>query len=378
MDIHVVQPGETINSIGRQYGVSVASIIQNNQLRNPAQLLIGQALLILQPDDRPGMVYEREIEVGGYAYSFINPEVLLQTLPYLTTLLNFSYGFTPTGELIPMEDEMLLAFAAEYGVQSALVLTPFTAAGTFNNQLVNLVVENLDIQQTLIANLLTVMREKGYAGIDVDFEFILAEDRDRYTGFVRNLHETMSANGFFVSVALPPKTSADQRGLLYEGVDYGGIGAVADSVLLMTYEWGYTYGPPMAVAPLPNVRRVLEYAITEIPVEKIDMGIPNYGYDWPLPYMQGITKATTIGNEQAIQIATENGAVIQFDEQAQAPYFRYVRDGVEHEVWFEDVRSIQAKLALVNEYSFRGVGYWNLMRPFFVNWLLLNHSFYIL
>ncbi len=378
MNIHVVQPGETINSIASQYGVSAGSIIQNNQIRNPASLVIGQALLILEQGDRPGMVYEREIEVGGYAYQFINTDVLSQVMPYLTTLLNFSYGFTPTGELIPMEDEMLLNFAAEYGVQSALVLTPFTAAGTFNNQLVNLVVENPDVQQTLIANLLTVMREKGYAGIDVDFEFILAEDRDRYTGFVQNLHEVMGENGFFVSVALPPKTSADQRGLLYEGVDYGGIGAVADSVLLMTYEWGYTYGPPMAVAPLPNVRRVLDYAITEIPVEKIDMGIPNYGYDWPLPYMQGVTRATTIGNEQAIDIAAQNGAVIQFDEQAMAPYFRYTRNGVEHEVWFEDVRSIQAKLALVNEYGFRGVGYWNLMRPFLANWLLLNYSFYIL
>ena len=32
----------------------------------------------------------------------------------------------------------------------------------------------------------------------------------------------------------------------------------------MTFEWGYTYGPPMAVAPLPQVRAVLDYAVSVI------------------------------------------------------------------------------------------------------------------
>ena len=40
----------------------------------------------------------------------------------------------------------------------------------------------------------------------------------------------------------------------------------------MTYEWGYSGGPAMAVSPIDQVRRVLEYAITEIPPNKIMMG----------------------------------------------------------------------------------------------------------
>lgn len=134
----------------------------------------------------------------------------------------------------------------------------------------------------------------------------------------------------------------------------------------------------MAVAPVPSVRRVLDYGVSEIPAYKIDMGIPNYGYDWPLPYVRGTTKAATIGNVQAVEIAAQNGAQILFDEEAMAPYFLYEREGVRHEVWFEDVRSMQAKLALVNEYGFRGVGVWNLMRPFLAGWLLLNASYEIL
>lgn len=131
----------------------------------------------------------------------------------------------------------------------------------------------------------------------------------------------------------------------------------------------------MAVAPLDQVRRVVEYAVTEIAPEKINLGIPNYGYDWPLPFVRGTTAARTIGNVEAIQIAIQNNAVIQFDETAQSPFFNYTSDGIFHEVWFEDVRSIQAKFELIKEFGLRGAGYWQLMRWWRANWLLLLGNF---
>ena len=145
----------------------------------------------------------------------------------------------------------------------------------------------------------------------------------------------------------------------------------------MTYEWGYTYGPPMAVAPLNKVRQVVEYALTKIPAGKIHLGIPNYGYDWTLPFVQGASKATTIGNVEAVQIAVSHDAAIQFDETAQSPYFNYSLEGSVHEVWFEDVRSLSAKFGLVKEYGLRGMGYWQIMRLFRANWLLLAGTFSI-
>ena len=184
--------------------------------------------------------------------------------------------------------------------------------------------------------------------------------------------------GLPVIVALAPKTSADQRGDLYEGHNYALLSQAADFVLLMTYEWGYTYGPPMAVAPLPNVRRVVEYALTEMPAGQIYLGIPNYGYDWTLPYRQG-SRAQSISNQYAVELAARYGAAIRFDERAQSPWFRYADEsGREHEVWFEDARSIRAKLALTQEYGLYGVGYWNLMRPFPQNWRVLNSLYQIL
>lgn len=139
------------------------------------------------------------------------------------------------------------------------------------------------------------------------------------------------------------------------------------------HQCAYTYGPPLAVAPIPNVRAVLDYAVTEIDPAKIFLGIPNYGYDWTLPFVQGTSRARSISSQEAIAIAARYGAAIQFDERAQSPFFNYIdANGRQHEVWFEDARSIRAKLALVPEYRLRGVGYWNAMRHFPQNWLVLN------
>lgn len=133
----------------------------------------------------------------------------------------------------------------------------------------------------------------------------------------------------------------------------------------------------MAVAPLHQVRRVVEYAVTVIPPEKIDLGIPNYGYDWPLPFERGVTRASTIGNVQAVRIAIAQGVPIEFDRLSQSPFFTYEMGGILHEVWFEDVRSLQGKFDLIREFGLRGCGYWQIMQWFRANWLLLSGNFYV-
>lgn len=369
--IYVVEQGDSLFSISSKTGVPEWKITYDNQLSSPNQLVIGQALLILPPEESASI--RGDMYVTGYAYPFVEPYILEQAFPALNELLIFSYGFTFSGELVPpfQDDLWMIESAWEEGIEPLLVLTPFSE-GAFNNQLVKVLIENVEIQDILIANLLETVKDRGFAGVDVDFEFVLPENRVGYAEFVGKLRQIMNQEGYKVSVALAPKTSADQRGLLYEGVDYALLGENSDNVFLMTYEWGYTYGPPMAVAPLNKVRQVVDYALTEIPREKILMGIPNYAYDWTLPYEKGITKARLIGNVEAVRIAWENNARIHFDEIAQSPYFTYIKNGVTHEVWFEDVRSIEAKLNLARDYELMGVGYWNLMRPFRANWLMLE------
>lgn len=374
MTIHVVAPGDTVSSIAAAYQIPMDTIIYNNQLIFPYTLVVGQALLLSTPSEREP---SRFAFTNGYAYPFISNWVLTQTLPYLSRLSVFSYGFSSEGDIIPpvLDDSFMIQAAYEYQVAPFLTLTPFDATGRFNNNLISSVINDPAARSTLIDNLVMTVIEKGFQGVDIDFEYILAEDRIVFSDFVWEVRTAINQLGYPVTVALAPKTSDDQPGLLYEGKDYALLGEAADEVLLMTYEWGYTYSQPMAVAPINNVRRVVEYALTRIPNEKINLGIPNYGYDWPLPYEKGVTRATTIGNIEAVTIAADNGAEIQFDETAMTPFFNYTKNGEAHEVWFEDVRSMQAKFNLVEEYELLGMGYWQIMRLFRANWLLAADRF---
>ena len=365
--IHTVRAGETLYSIARSYGVTVDRLWRNNiWLSGRSSPAVGQSIVIAWRQERQGA-----LEAGGYAYPFVDRLLLRQELPYLSLLMPFTYGITAEGGLVELDDGGLLALAREYGVAPWLHLSTLTEEGGFSSERASAVLRDQEAQQRLLAAVAARVESLGYAGADVDFEFIPAEDAGRYAAFLSALRARLSPRPLLA--ALAPKTFAEQKGLLYEGHDYGAVAAAADRVLLMTYEWGYTYGPPMAVAPLPKVREVLDYALTEMAAGKIYVGVPNYGYDWPLPFEQGVTKARSIGNAEAVDLARRYGAEISYDETAQAPYFRYTgEDGRAHEVWCEDARSIRAKLELAAGAGCRGVLYWNLMRAFPQNWLVLD------
>ncbi len=369
MSIYVVKPKDRVSSIAERFSLSEEQIIFDNQLISPYTLAIGQALYLAEPKSSSLSPMFRS---SGYAYPFISRWVLQNTLPFLTVLNIFSYGFTLDGHLIPpaWDDLPLIEAARSGGTLPVLTLTPLDVNGRFNNLLIHSVVSTPAYREQLFSELSLMVTEKDYAGIDIDFEYILKEDRDDFTEFAEALTQQMRRIGRFVSIALAPKTSKDQQGLLYEGKDYAALGQVTDHVFLMTYEWGYKYGPNMAVAPINLVRRVAEYAITEIPPKKISLGIPNYGYDWPLPYIKNETVARTIGNVEAVQIAIRNGASISFDETAMSPYFQYMSEDVLHEVWFEDVRSLSAKFDLIRELGLEGAGFWQINQLFRANWLL--------
>lgn len=375
MAIYVVKEGDSIDKIAKLYKIATEPIIFDNQLAPPYALAVGQALYISTGQEKK----KGEIRTNGYAYPFISSWVLEETLPYLTALSIFSYGFTMEGDLIspPLKDQWMIENAWEMGVNPILTLTPFGPDGRFNNRLISSVVNDEIAKENLIKQLIKKVEEKGFAGVDVDFEYILASDRDAFTVFVVDLRKVMNELGKQVSVALAPKTSSNQKGLLFEGKDYKGLGEASNRVLLMTYEYGYKYGPNMAVAPIDQVRKVVEYAVTEIPREKINLGIPNYGYDWPLPFEKGVTVARTIGNVEAVQIAIDKGVSIQFDEVAKSPFFRYTEKEIIHEVWFEDVRSIQAKMDLIREFQLEGAGYWQINQLFRANWLIVDNNFSI-
>lgn len=372
--VHTVRPRETLESIAALYGITEMELLQNNPVLAGSRYLYAGEQLVIRFQGTKG----RQITVNGYAYPHIDRTVLVRALPFLTYLTIFGYGFTEEGDLIFTEDEALIGLAKQYQARPVMLLSSITEDGNFSSERASRLFHSQALQTRVLDQVVQVMDAKGYVGLDIDFEFIEGADEEAYLEFLQYTAQRLHEKGYFMNTDLAPKTSATQTGLLYETHNYQAVGAITDTALLMTYEWGYTYGPPMAVAPLNQVRKVVEYAVSEIPPAKLLLGIPNYGYDWPLPFERGVTRAETIGNQQAIDIARQFGSRIDYDEIAASPHFEYFApNGVKHVVWFEDARSIQAKLLLLDEFGLLGAGYWNVMRPFAQNWAVLSQMYTI-
>lgn len=275
---HTVRQGETLTGIAAQYNTTVMALLQNNpQLGGSDRIRAGQ-LLVISYGPKLGT-----FAVNGYAYPSIDQQVLRKTLPYLTYLSVFSYGFDSLGRLLPQNAEAITRIARQYGVRPLLVLTTLGEDGQFSSTRAQQLLRDATARSALIENLAQTLAAQGFAGVDIDFEYIPAEDAAAYADFVRAVRARLEPMGYTVMVALAPKTSAGQPGLLYEAHDYAALGAAADDVLLMTYEWGYALSEPMAVAPLDKVEQVVRFAVSQIPPDKIFLGMPNYGYDWLLP-----------------------------------------------------------------------------------------------
>lgn len=369
--VYTVRPGDSVFTLARRFGITQQQLLAANpQLGGSPRLTTGQRIVIPAPGGRRGAM-----EVNGYIFPGSNADVVSPALPSLTYLSIFSYQIRPDGTLNTIADDKWIALARENHVAPVMVVTNIREGASFNSDLASTIFADAAVMQKLIGNIIDTLKRKNYYAVNIDFEYLFPSDRENYSYFINQLHAAASAAGFPVFVALAPKLSADQKGLLYEAHDYAAQGRAADRIILMTYEWGYLAGPPQAVAPIDQVRKVLDYATTAIPRQKILMGVPNYGYDWTLPYQRG-TLATTFSNIEAVNRALRNRAQIQYDTTAQSPFYTYYdAQRRQHIVWFEDVRSIMAKLTLVDEFGLAGISLWTAERPNPPLYLVLNSMF---
>ncbi|MGG1574261.1 glycosyl hydrolase family 18 protein [Fictibacillus sp. NRS-1165] len=296
---------------------------------------------------------------------------------HLSYVAFFSYRVKPDGNLIGIKDDQALAAAKKQGSVPMLVLTNFTE-GNFSPDVAHKIFTDKTVSERLIKNVIQTMRAKGYKALNIDFEHIRSKDRELYNEFLASILPRVKRAGFITSTALAPKTSDEQSGPWHGAHDYKKHGQLADFVILMTYEWGWSGGPPMAVSPIPQVRKVIEYAASVIPRNKIVMGAPLYGYDWILPYKKDNPSAKRIAPQEASELAIKEGADIKYDNKAHSPYFNYTDDkGVKHVVWFENEESAQAKFNQLKYYNLRGIAYWVLGEPFPHNWSMLEDQFNI-
>lgn len=420
MFIYTVKSGDTLNGISAMFGVPVKKIASDNTLLNPACLTVGQSLVIMSDERRyalkegqtlfsvasefgvpletlleanpelnpislqPGdiiiipqtrAVSRRPALLNGYAYPTITSESLDCAIAFLTFLSPFSYSMTTDGEIIAPRGEDLIYRAVRSAVMPLMTVTNIFD-GTFSTEVLSAVLADGEARERLIASIIYELGVKGYYGVNLDMEYIAPDDRESYNAFLAELADRVHEGGYILTTALAPKYRADQQGILYESHDYEAQGRIADYCIIMTYEWGYTFSAPMSVQPIEEVRKVLSYAVSAIPSEKILMGMPNYGYDWTLPFMHG-NAAQSIGLAAATELAGRTHSEILYDEATQTPYFFYTENNTRHVVWFDDPRSISAKLALVDEFDLAGASWWTINRCYTPAWLIAQNYFEI-
>lgn len=364
---HVVNKGDSLYSIALSSGTTVEELLKlNPNLRFPYTIYPGE-YIITPPEKKLG-----EIEVNGYCYPTIRPEVLKGWLPSLTYLSIFSHRLNPDGSLEGISDDALIATAKESNTAPLCVVTNTNQNGGFDSDTAEQFLTNSEAVERFLNEISDFLKRKGYLGINMDLEYIPPSVREAYNEFLARLSERLGAEGLIFTTAIAPKQSDTQVGTLYEAHDYATHGKYADRIIIMTYEWGYIAGPPLAVAPLNEVEKVLRYAVSRIPSEKILMGMPNYGYDWTLPYREG-TFARPVTSNSALNLAIMNRSEIGYNPSSDAPNFTY-RDskGDEHIVWFDDARSYEARLKLISALDLGGASFWTINNLYSAGLYVLN------
>ncbi|MGB8456010.1 MAG: LysM peptidoglycan-binding domain-containing protein [Anaerocolumna sp.] len=422
MTIHVVQPGETLNSISKLYNIPSARIVLENGIKNPNNLAIGQTIVIVPPEtiytvqngdtlagisEKQGIslmellrnnpylsdrefIYlgeplvisyqtnkSRTIATSGYAFPYINIDTLKKTLPFLSYLTIFNYRITINGEVIGDDESKMIQMAKDFGVAPIMFVSTLTADGTSNNEVFFKLLRDPETQARVIESILHILRTKGYYGVNIYLEYVNLENIDIIANNIKRVADLFHSEGFRVLVTVSPKANIESHGVSFDKIDYSKLAVNTDAVVFTSYEWGMTYSYPSSVTPVIILRELLNYAVSIIPSEKILMGLIPIGYNWQLPYVPGYSKANAITAGSAIQLATENNIPIQFNEQSQAPYFFYVSDYTLYLLWFKDARSFDAIAGLVSEYTLQGLSIWTIMDFNAQMWFVINTQYEI-
>ena len=232
-----VEEGQTMYSIAREFEIPLNTLLEANPDVNPIALQIGDEILI--PQQREFSL--RPAVINGYAYPTITDYALNCSLPSLTFLSPFSYSISPRGEIFAPNDDVMIEKARNAGVMPLMTVTNIYE-GTFSTEVMSEILADTEARENMISNILAELAAKDYYGLNLDIEYISPDDRESYNSFLREISERLHAAGYILVTAVAPKYRADQQGILYESHDYAVQGEAADYVVIMTYEWGYTFG----------------------------------------------------------------------------------------------------------------------------------------
>ncbi|BCJ88565.1 glycosyl hydrolase family 18 protein [Effusibacillus dendaii] len=372
LERYVIQPGDTLESISQQKKLPPFIVRASNERFAEQSLEPGKTIWLPVP-----VRSHRLIDVHAFLIptgSELDEEILHDTADCLTFADLFSYQVQRDGTLSDLSDAKALSKMRQERVGAFATITNFDGS-QFNPELARWIIKDRQLRRQTIQNILHLVQSKGHYGINIDFEHLYPQDRAYFTAFVRELSECAQPQKIPVAVTSGPKTADNPSNPWVGAYDYPALGQIADQIILLTFEWGWAGGPPMAIAPLHMIQKVICYASSVMPADKIFMGMALYGYNWPMPFREG-QRAAGISPQASIQQAVRANTHIHFHPESASPTFVYRGADQElRQVWFEDARSILAKLHLVQEHGLRGISYWMLGHSFPQNWTILQDTF---
>lgn len=297
--------------------------------------------------------------LGYYAKSSPEDTTSLQAMAKagnsLTGVVPFLFSVDAYGNVSGENDWQALQQAKKAG-QTTLALVHNIKGDWFNKE----VGHNLLAWQTnrtrAINGILKVVEQYGYDGVNIDFESIAPADRQNLTTFLRELSWALRPKGYLLTISVPAKVSDDPNHNWSGAYDYKAIGEYVDWMMIMAYDQHYKTGTPGPVAAVDWVERVVKYATSVVPAQKIILGVPTYGYDWPLNGKD----ARSVSYAQAMKIAKDRGITPKWHSTYKTPYFSYETNGLKRQVWFESSWSLEHKLQVVKDYGLKGIALWRL------------------
>lgn len=279
---------------------------------------------------------------------------LINNSDKINGIATFSYEINGNGSVVLSGEfqKNSIEYALKNNIKPMALIHNYIGAG-FNTEIAHQVLSNESKRNKLIDNILTIVSKNGYSGVNIDLENMYSSDKTYYSQFIKSLKEKLSPYGFITTVCVAAKTF-DSKDNWTGAFDYTEIGKYADKIVLMTYDEHYFGGTAGPIASSPWIEKVLIYAIDKIPREKILMGLGIYGYDWS----KNGTKVVTY--KKSNMLFTIPGVVYNFDNNYKTPQITYNKDGVFHNVWYENNLSIQNKLNIVDKYNLGGIAIWKL------------------
>ncbi len=427
MSIYIVQTGDTVYTIAEQNGITVDKLIQDNGLMYPYNLVTGQALVIAIPEQiytvqqgdtlqRIAEAYqvsvmqllrnnpflsEREyiypgetliisyntkgsLTINGFAYPYIMKDTLVKILPNLTYISVLNSTTTAEANIIVFQDDTdIIAKAQEYSVIPLMVLTTLSLQGEPQYEAALNILENEKYQEVFCDNAIRIMKDKGYYGANIIYNFLSEENQSLYLNFTNRLSKCLQQEGLLLFITINYNISNSNNEVVFEKVNYTELSNYADSLIFLDFVWGTNYDPPEPVCNMRYIEVLTDYLITSrVPPEKIVMGKPVIGYDWALPYIPGKSMANSLTLYSAYNLAYEQGSDIAFDEVSQTPYFYYdeilTKGYTEHLVWFIDARSINSLDTLIVNTGLNGGAIWNIMIYYPQLWIIIYSQYNIL